>query len=122
MAKKLSRAAKVRKLLSEGMKPKDVALKLGVSPQSVYTIRYLANKKQGVGALPKPEINDGGIATVPRKRGRPAKNVIVVPAQTEKRDAQTSQPKEKNAVISGAIWIFVSLCAVIIILSVMSAK
>jgi transposase-like protein len=96
MAKKQSRAAKVRKLLSEGVSPKEIAKKLNMNVQTVYNIRYQANKKQGVGALSeKIPTNSwgatGGIASAPRRRGRPPKQVIVVPpskGELNRRDAQ----------------------------------
>jgi hypothetical protein len=89
MARKSSRATKVRKLLNEGMSPKEVAEKLKMKPQTVYNIRYQANKKQGIGALDaEAKVVDGGVASVPRRRGRPLKEkVIVVPPQTEKQNA-----------------------------------
>lgn len=91
-----SRADKVRNMLSQGVPPKEIAAKLGMKVQTVYTIRYIANKKQGVGALPKPELAKDGIASVPRKRGRPSKKPIVVPSQTEKREAPTTVVRDPN--------------------------
>lgn len=66
-----SKAAKVRKMLGDGVPPKEIAKKLGIKPQNVYNIKYQASKKQGVGALPKPALIKSGIVTAPRKRSEP---------------------------------------------------
>ena len=63
-----SKAEKVRKMLSEGIPPKEIARRVGVKPQNVYNIKYQTNKKQGIGALPKPPLIKNGIVTARHSR------------------------------------------------------
>lgn len=55
--KKQTKKQKVLKLLSEGMKPKDVAAKLKIKTQQVYTIKSEAKKKKQESFI--KFINDG---------------------------------------------------------------
>ena len=82
MAKaKISKSQRIRNMLKDGKTPKEIAQACNVTPQVVYNIRYVMNKKGGIATLPKPKLTRDGIATVPRKRGRPRKvSPIVGPA------------------------------------------
>lgn len=75
MRKKMTLAARIRRMLAKGYEPQDIARRLDCDVQRVHTVRYLERKKAGIGALvtetPKP-IPVVGVAT-PKKRGRPRK-------------------------------------------------
>lgn len=75
MRKKMTLAAKIRRMLAKGYEPQDIARRLDCDVSRVHTVRYLEKKKDGIGALvtetPKP-IPVVGVAT-PKKRGRPRK-------------------------------------------------
>lgn len=75
MRKKMTLAARIRRMLAKGYEPTDIARRLDCDVQRVHTVRYLDRKKAGIGALvtetPKP-IPVVGVAT-PKKRGRPRK-------------------------------------------------
>ena len=75
MRKKMTTAAKIRRMLAKGYEPKEIARRLDCPVQQVYTVRYHENRKMGIGALvtetPAP-IPVVGVAT-PKKRGRPRK-------------------------------------------------
>lgn len=117
MAKKQTVASKVRKLLNEGVPAKDIAKKFNLKPQTVYNIRYQANKKQGVGALPNTvAIVDGGVASVPRRRGRPPKkqSAIVVPPKTEKQYTPT-EPEITSDVKAWGIALAVAFVVAIVL-------
>lgn len=81
MRKKMSTAAKIRRMLAKGYEPKEVARRLDCPVQHVYTVRYHENKKLGIGALvtekPAPIPMVGVVA--PKKRGRPRKVKEAVP-------------------------------------------
>ena len=83
MRKKMTLAAKIRRMLAKGYEPADIARRLDCDVQRVHTVRYLERKKAGIGALitetPKP-IPVVGVAT-PKKRGRPRKVVAPTPQQ-----------------------------------------
>lgn len=53
MAKRLSLARKVRRMVEDGYTTKDIVTKLKVKPQVVYNVRYQINKAKGLGSLPK---------------------------------------------------------------------
>ncbi len=78
MRKKMSTAAKIRRMLAKGYEPKEIARRLDCPVQQVYTVRYHENRKMGIGALvteksaPIPVV---GVAT-PKKRGRPRKETV----------------------------------------------
>ena len=75
MRKKMTLAAKIRRMLAKGYEPTDIARRLDCDVQRVHTVRYMEKKKLGVAslpeakALPTPAV---GVAT-PKKRGRPRK-------------------------------------------------
>lgn len=75
MAKKMTLAARIRRMLDKGYEPLEIARRLKCDVQRVHTVRYLEKKKAGIGALvtetPTP-IPVVGVAT-PKKRGRPRK-------------------------------------------------
>lgn len=66
----MTQAAKIRDLLTKGLKPKDVATKLGIPVQNVYNVAF--RDKRATKASKK----------VAKKRGRPAK-VKAIPAAPE---------------------------------------
>lgn len=78
MRKKMSTAAKIRRMLAKGYEPKEIARRLDCPVQQIYTVRYHENRKMGIGALvtetPAP-IPVVGVAT-PKKRGRPRKETV----------------------------------------------
>lgn len=78
MRKKMTTAAKIRRMLAKGYEPKEIARRLDCPVQQVYTVRYHENRKMGIGALvtetPAP-IPVVGVAT-PKKRGRPRKETV----------------------------------------------
>lgn len=59
--KKETKKRKVLKLLSEGMKPKDIAAKLKIKTQTVYAAKHLENKKA---EKAKDDLCNGGIMRV----------------------------------------------------------
>ena len=75
MRKKMTLAAKIRRMLDKGYEPLEIARRLKCDVQRVHTVRYLDKKKVGVATLPEaiaaptPAV---GVAT-PKKRGRPRK-------------------------------------------------
>lgn len=83
MAKKLSMAKKIRRMLDKGYAPKEISTRLGCTAQQVYNIRWYDNKVKGIGSLPAAA---SAVASVPapaapkRPRGRPRKNPL--PATT----------------------------------------
>lgn len=69
--KKQTTKQKVLNLLSEGMKPKDIAAKLKIKPQQVYTIKSEAKKNNKynriniyVDSLLKSKLNQGDIVEI----------------------------------------------------------
>ncbi len=50
--RKASMASKIRRMLAQGMTPKEIATKLRIDAQRVYYVRYQDNKKLGLGSLP----------------------------------------------------------------------
>lgn len=75
MRKKMTLAAKIRRMLDKGYEPQDIARRLDCDVQRVHTVRYLERKKAGVASLPEAKVTPTpavGVAT-PRKRGRPRK-------------------------------------------------
>lgn len=75
MAKKMTLAAKIRRMLAKGYEPTDIARRLDCDVQRVHTVRYLEKKKMGVASLPEAKAVPTpavGVAT-PKKRGRPPK-------------------------------------------------
>lgn len=83
MRKKMSTAAKVRRMIEKGYTTKDIAEKLKVKPQVVYNIRYQVNKERGLGAIGKPAPTPAdGIGTPPPKPTKPTKPTRKVRAGT----------------------------------------
>lgn len=75
MRKKMTLAAKIRRMLAKGYEPTDIARRLDCDVQRVHTVRYLEKKKGGIGSLPEAKAVPTpavGVAT-PKKRGRPRK-------------------------------------------------
>ena len=73
--KKMTTAAKIRRMLAKGYEPKEIARRLDCTVQQVYTERYKETRRMGIGTLVTEEpkaIPVVGVAT-PRKRGRPRK-------------------------------------------------
>ena len=74
--KKTSITQRIIKMLEEGRSPKYIAERVGVDRQRVYSVKYMENKKKGLGALgkstPKPT---AGVGTPPKKRKYVRKNV-----------------------------------------------
>ena len=74
MAKRLSLAQKVRRMVEKGYTTQDIVAKLKVKPQVVYNVRYQINKGKGLDALghsiPKPVT---GIGALPKHPSRKAK-------------------------------------------------
>lgn len=120
--KKPSRAAKVRAMLNKGMTPKEVADLLGIKRQVVYTIRYMDNKKKGIGALPKPEVITEGIAAVRRKTTPSSRQPIVVPPEIRspgefvsvKATEMERQAKESTQWVLAVLLVVVALGVVIL--------
>jgi len=123
-----SKAAKVRKMLGDGVPPKEIAKKLGIKPQNVYNIKYQASKKQGVGALPKPALINynikyqaskkqgvgalpkptlikSGIVTAPRKRSEP--NVYI--PSVDEFSSPDAKRIARQAEASGDFWLWATL-------------
>jgi len=100
-----SKAAKVRKMLGDGVPPKEIAKKLGIKPQNVYNIKYQASKKQGVGALPKPTLIKSGIVTAPRKRSEP--NVYI--PSVDEFSSPDAKRIARQAEASGDFWLWATL-------------
>lgn len=77
MRKKMTLAAKIRRMLDKGYEPQEIARRLDCDVSRVHTVRYLERKKMGVATLPEaiaaptPAV---GVAT-PKKRGRPRKTL-----------------------------------------------
>ena len=111
--KKPSRASKVRAMLNRGMTPKEIADQLGIKRQIVYTIRYMDNKKKGIGALPKPELKKDGIASVRRKAGRPPRKAIVVPPEMPKPGEFVRVSEMEREAKESTQWILVTLLVVV---------
>jgi len=111
--KKPSRASKVRAMLNKGMTPKEVADLLGIKRQVVYTIRYIDNKKKGIGALPKPEVITEGIAAVRRKTTRPRRQPIVVPPEMPKPGEFIRVSEMEREAKESTQWILVTLLVVV---------
>lgn len=59
--RKNSKAARVRKLIAQGLNNQEIMAKVKCSPGTVYNERYRMNHKKGLGALPKEEVNKEGI-------------------------------------------------------------
>lgn len=77
MAKKMTLAAKIRRMLDKGYEPLEIARRLKCDVQRVHTVRYLEKKKMGVASLPEAKAVPTpavGVAT-PKKRGRPRKTL-----------------------------------------------
>lgn len=75
MRKKMTLAARIRRMLAKGYEPAEVARRLDCDVQRVHTVRYLERKKMGVATLPQAVVVPTpavGVAT-PKKRGRPRK-------------------------------------------------
>jgi transposase-like protein len=100
-----SKAAKVRKMLGDGVPPKEIAKRLGIKPQNVYNIKYQASKKQGVGALPKPTLIKSGIVTAPRKRSEP--NVYI--PSVDEFSSPDAKRIARQAEASGDFWLWATL-------------
>lgn len=98
MAKKMTLAARIRRMLDKGYEPLEIARRLKCDVQRVHTVRYLDRKKAGIGALvtetPAP-IPVVGVAT-PKKRGRPRK---VLP----KEDSSSPEKYEFNTALLDAM-------------------
>lgn len=74
MAKRLSLARKVRRMVEDGYTTKDIVAKLKIKPQVVYNVRYYINKKKGLASLGKSiPAPTTGIGALPKRRGRPSK-------------------------------------------------
>lgn len=98
MAKKMTLAARIRRMLDKGYEPLEIARRLKCDVQRVHTVRYLERKKMGVASLPEavavptPAV---GVAT-PKKRGRPRK---VLP----KEDSSSPEKYEFNTALLDAM-------------------
>ena len=109
MANKKSKTThKVIALLEQGFPPKAIAQRLGIERQRVYSIKYMENKKRGLGALgkatPKPT---AGIGAPPQRRRVRAGTGIPLP------DQQAAQPRtlvmpitmeEPETTVLGKVW------------------
>lgn len=74
VAKRLSLARKVRRMVEDGYTTKDIVTKLKVKPQMVYNVRYYINKQKGLASLGKSiPAPTTGIGALPKRRGRPPK-------------------------------------------------
>jgi hypothetical protein len=56
--KRQNKAKQVRRLLAKGLTPKEIATKINVSPNYVYTIRWHANKTAGIASLKKHKVEE----------------------------------------------------------------
>lgn len=63
--KRQNKAKQVRRLLAKGLTPKEIATKINVSPNYVYTIRWHANKTAGIASLKNSKKESKGIEQVP---------------------------------------------------------
>lgn len=73
MAKKMTLAAKIRRMLDKGYEPFEVARRLKCDVQRVHTVRYLDRKKAApLGPGWKPLLREA----TPKKRGRPRKALL----------------------------------------------
>ena len=113
MAKKLSRAGKIRKLLSEGKTPREIATQMKITPQIVYNIRYQMNKKGGIGAL-KPVINARKKAVV-KEEPIPEFLREKIPALNETKPKLTADEKS-SLVFWGAI-VTVILAGIVVLIN-----
>ena len=69
MARKLSVAEKVRRMIDQGYNNKAIVERLGVKPQIVYNMRYQLNRARGLGAIGQTApVPAEGIGTPPKKR------------------------------------------------------